>query len=413
MIFVYLQAPTGNASVFLSLAKTLQEQGHKVDVYTYYFSPEHCFPELTKSLDITFVKKMRSLPSLQINTLKSRLMAGLDFYVFSKRIAPLMEDKQYDLIYCSESCSYVPALQYVKAHPTPIIWSVFDPITLVDDKKPDSLVNKFWWFKQILSLHARYDAHLLSKVHKIIVPTTKMKRKIDDLYKISAHVFPTAGIHTLTRAKTQKLRAQKRLKEKFNFIKQKNEVLFFTHAHFQPHRRFEDILQAVSILKKRNKKSIKLIVSGSKEFDEKYYQSILDLRDQLKLVNEVMIDSDFKTTDELYGYYQMSDAFIFVPVEQTWGLVPFEAMNFQVPTILSTGVGAHEVFTDQENCYIIQSKSPKDLAEVMGNLIENPKIARKIGRAGKHFVQKNFTYTVIARKLASFFEEQINPLLKR
>ena len=68
MIFHSLNVPGGSASVFLSLALALQEQGHIVHVFCYYFDPEYCFPELNKNLKIHYIKRLTQSPTGSILT---------------------------------------------------------------------------------------------------------------------------------------------------------------------------------------------------------------------------------------------------------------------------------------------------------------------------------------------------------
>ncbi len=193
------------------------------------------------------------------------------------------------------------------------------------------------------------------------------------------------------------------MKNKFNFSRGKKDVILFTNAHFQPHRRFEDILWALNDLRRQGENKLKLIISGSNKFNPIYFQSIEKLVKKLSLGNSVFIDPEFKSNNELTGYYQYCDIFLFVSVEQTWGLAPFEAMIQKKPVIISKGVGCAEVLDHGTNALIVGEKSPKDIAGELQKLIKNPKIRKQIAEAGAKFTMNNFSYRGLVRKLIKLF----------
>ena len=87
-----------------------------------------------------------------------------------------------------------------------------------------------------------------------------------------------------------------------------------------------------------------------------YFENIASLVKKLNLSDNVFLDAEFKSNDEILGYYQYSDIFLFVSVEQTWGLAPFEAMLCQKPVIISKGVGCSEVLTDKSDALIVDER---------------------------------------------------------
>ena len=394
MIFFSLAAPGGSASVFLSLANALQNQGNEVDVYTYYWDKKNCFPELTKNLKLYSIKNINSY-NLNNNSLFARFQLGLDYYFRAKKLGNLLKREKYDCLYASEASAYVVGMYYVRKNNIPLLWSVFDPISLVDNQRPGLIIHKYKWFRNLLTLHNYFDSKNIKKITKVIVPTTHMKKMLDRFYIISCAVLPTAGVRIGDYKKDKTPLIKKRLKEKFGFVKTK-EIILYGNGHILPHRRYEDVLDAVVLLKKEF--SIKYIISGSDKFDPSYYQFLQDKVKLLGLDKEVTFDTEFKTNDEIIGYYQYIDIFIFVSTEQTWGLAPFEAMAAKKPVILSQGVGASEVLTSQENAYIVKEKSPKEIAKTIKDILMNKKKAKKIAENGYKKV-KEFSYAEIARKV--------------
>ena len=401
MIFFSLNVAGGSASVFLSLAQALQKKGYQIDVYSYYYDPENCFPELTKQLNISYGKLINAVGKrLNNQSLANRFQLAIDYYFKAPILYKLIRNKRYDFILASEACAYIPALIHKKKHKTRVFWSVFDPISLLDDKRPGLLINRYHWFKLLLKIHNFFDTRKIRQIDKVLVPTFKMKNQLDKFYGINCLVLPIAGVRLEDFEKDQSEIIRQRLKQKFNFEKEK-QLILFSLGHFLPHRRYEDTLLALEMLTKQGFKDFKFIISGSQDFDPRYFSYIKNLVSKLKLGPYVILDESFKTNDQVIGYYQYSDVFIFVSVEQTWGVAPFEAALAGKPVIISKGVGSAEVFTNKENAIIVDEKSPEQIASAIKLLVDKS-FCQSLAENGKAFVEKNFNYDKIVQNFENY-----------
>lgn len=403
MVFFSLNVPGGSASVFLSLAEALQNKGYTVEIYTYYFDKIYCFPEITKKLTIFSVKEIRhNKKTVNNNSIFNRLQLGIDFYIRSKKLFELMDHRRYDIIYTSEAIAYLPGLLYKRKYTTPVLWSVFDPLSLADNKRPGLLIHKYNWFQYLLKLHNFFDTKILRKLDAIIVPTLQMKKQLDIFYSVNTKVIPTAGIRVINTKINYKQHARRRLPE---YIKEKlnTHVVIYANGHFLPHRRYEDVLEAIYMLHEYGEKIV-YIITGSSEFDPTYFNFLQEKIFELHLEDFVFLDDGYKTNEEIYGFYQLCTIFCFVSVEQTWGLAPFEAMQFGKPVIISDGVGCSEVLKDRENTLIVKSKDSKSIYRAILYITRNKHITEKLGKNGQRFVANNFTYEAIASKLIKYFK---------
>jgi glycosyltransferase involved in cell wall biosynthesis len=406
MIFHSLNVAGGSASAFLSLALSLQRIGNKVDIYCYYFDAKKCFPELNSKLKIMYIKNTEKLvPKTDNTSLLIRFSLAIEYYLNAKKIFPIMKSKKYDVILASEACAYIPALIYKKKYKTPIFWSVFDPISLVDEYRPGLLINRYKWFKYILKIHNFFDKRKIRNIDNIIVSTKKMKKRLDQFYVIKTIIMPLAGVRSEENKKDYTGLIQSRLKDKFNL--NKNKILLLSIGHFLPHRRYEDIILAVKSLLKRGI-TVNMIISGSKSFDEQYYLKIKNLILKNELENTIFIDTDFKTNDEIIGYYQFCDIFLFVRIGQNWGIAPLEAMYNKKPVIVTRGVEVSEVMLNKKNALIINDRSPQEILRAIIMLEANKELASIIAINGYELVKQNLTYDRIAHKLITFFKLTLN-----
>jgi glycosyltransferase involved in cell wall biosynthesis len=101
----------------------------------------------------------------------------------------------------------------------------------------------------------------------------------------------------------------------------------------------------------------------------------------------------FKNQTELPEYYTMSDMFILPSgVGETWGLVTNEAMNFELPIIISDMPGSgYDLVKDGENGYMFQLGNIDDLSNKIFKLVKDKEKREKFGEKSFEFI-KNYNY---------------------
>jgi glycosyltransferase involved in cell wall biosynthesis len=68
-------------------------------------------------------------------------------------------------------------------------------------------------------------------------------------------------------------------------------------------------------------------------------------------------------------------------LNETWGMVVNEAMNFSLPVIVSDKVGcAVDLVRPGDNGYIFDHRSMRELAETLTELVSNPALLKRLGR---------------------------------
>ncbi|OHA32397.1 MAG: hypothetical protein A2928_00110 [Candidatus Taylorbacteria bacterium RIFCSPLOWO2_01_FULL_45_15b] len=186
----------------------------------------------------------------------------------------------------------------------------------------------------------------------------------------------------------------------------KNQIKLLAHAQFFRHRRFEDAIRALRIIRDKGTDAI-LTISG----DNNSYRSYRDYYDELKalaisLGMENHVSFPGKVSEEvlLQNFYS-HDIFVYPNHMQSWGLVVFEAMACGMPAIVSKEAGAHEVLTDQENAVLVEARNPDDLARGILTLINNPALFSHIGKKGAEFVKSEISWNNFAENIISQIEK--------
>ena len=188
-----------------------------------------------------------------------------------------------------------------------------------------------------------------------------------------------------------------------------------------------ETLQAFKILKK-NYPDLELVIRSY-------------LPDQFKTVckclNGVRVIDNLITAEELSNEFRLADIFLF-PGHNTPGMVILDAMSYELPVVATdvwanrelvnngrTGLlirGSSKVryFDDNyipiwgEPTFMKQIQRPDDemvreLVEKTSTLIENKSLRKKLGKAGRHEIEKGkFSLERRNNKLKTIFEEAVN-----
>lgn len=90
----------------------------------------------------------------------------------------------------------------------------------------------------------------------------------------------------------------------------------------------------------------------------------------------------------LGAYFSQADVFVFPTYEDVWGMVVPEAMVFGKPVLCSKGAAAAELIQEGENGYIFDPHNAKELAHVMGILLDNPELIASMGERSHQLIAK-------------------------
>jgi glycosyltransferase involved in cell wall biosynthesis len=105
--------------------------------------------------------------------------------------------------------------------------------------------------------------------------------------------------------------------------------------------------------------------------------------------------------EELASLYARCLAVYYAPVDEDFGMVPYEAFLSEKPVVTTKDAGGPlEVVTDAENGVVCEP-SPAAVAEAFAWLAAHPEAARERGRAGKELAARLTWDTTIDRLLAT------------
>lgn len=390
----------------LELALHLQKMGHNVKVYTVYYDKEKCYPDLLNGLDVKYLcsDKRNDLDRKSNNLLKKIFVKVFPYWIPLLKTEKLYDnltgliDEDLNLLCCHDYGVYPVASKYKNKTGKPVVWQMNDlPVHGSNFKNWEGII------KFILSplrgeiflrlKHTKY----IKKIDKIVVMDNLNKNKLKDNLGLES-VIVRNGLDI----------------EKFKFKEREilgNKLKIMSNGIFFPHRRIEDLIQALWIIKKKNIKfelnHVGTDIRG-KGYAEKIYRMVrqFNLSDYVKFHGHV-------SEEKLIELYSTSDIFVFPNYPQTWGLAVFEAMGCGTPAIVSTGCGASEVLTDGENALLVPPKSPSKIADAVIRLKENPNLWKTLRINGRKFVEENIRWDLYAQNMLKVFNEVLKEKIAR
>jgi glycosyltransferase involved in cell wall biosynthesis len=163
------------------------------------------------------------------------------------------------------------------------------------------------------------------------------------------------------------------------------------------------LLEALRILKDNGIVFHCNFVGGAGDISSKQLnQKIKDLN-----LQEYVTYLGKKYGDDKYEIFQSSDIFVFPTFyhNECFPLVLLEAMMFGLPIISTSEGGIPDIVQDGETGFIVDKQNPKELAEKIKYLIENPDNAILMGKKGQEMFFKHYTLEVFEERLTHILNQ--------
>jgi len=129
------------------------------------------------------------------------------------------------------------------------------------------------------------------------------------------------------------------------------------------HRRFEDLVEAMSLLP--DDPSIHALIVGSDHVDPAYADRLAALIVQRGLSDRVALPrrpmSDAAMKDTLVA----ADVFVISSQRYAWGLAPLEAIASGTPVILTPGAGVYDILAGRPGVQVVPPEDPRATSEAI------------------------------------------------
>lgn len=397
----------------LEEAIELQKLGHTVTVFVYYYNRATTYKNLCDQLTIKAVKTGYVLQGatdagvVDNSRLKVLVIKQVkeEFFGRSRRFAALVQG-DFDVINIHEwPANWVaPFLRRLRV---PIVWMCNDVWQIPD---PDG-VGGGRVHRTIRAIRQKYlrpikvlDRWATRSIDHITVLDHRIQSIVARYYRRPTSVV-RSGVNSEHLQSLVRPTARNTILARHG-LHGDAFVVLCASIYFS-HRRFEDAVEAVAMLRERYP-MLRLLIVGSTLLEPNYGTLITAHIQRSGVTKEVIQVNTFLSDEELYLYYQACDAFIFPNNHQTWGLAPIEAMVLGKPVIISRGSGVHEVISDGQTGLLVPAESPSVIAEKIEYLMTNPQERIALAERGRRFAVETFSWKKYAQQMAAVFHHVQN-----
>ncbi len=173
-----------------------------------------------------------------------------------------------------------------------------------------------------------------------------------------------------------------------------------------PHKNFEVLIEAYSILKKQYNYNGKLVIVGDTCYPE-YFNKLLSLIKKLSLVDDIVFTGKISNI-KLIDYYQNCDLFIFPSLEETFGIPLIEALSLGCLVLASDGERYKELFIPfnelgGNKVIYFDPYSPEDLVNKVIYVWENRENLKDIVKIEFDEFREKYNIKSLAKKLVEEF----------
>ena len=108
---------------------------------------------------------------------------------------------------------------------------------------------------------------------------------------------------------------------------------------------------------------------------------------------------------KLAGLYNSVDAFVLPSLYEPCGIALLEAMGCGKPSIGGRIGGIQEIIEHKKSGFLVTPRSSPEISGYLRMILEDRKLARRLGAAARKRVLSNFTWDIVARKVDRFYHE--------
>ena len=377
-----LLAEGGGERQCVSLARALMRQGHSVTVYTSAYDRARCFPEVCRDLNV-------------IDT-------GRGWFRWLKR--PYFVRGFLDMSRLRKAVK--TRHEIWNPHHWPAQWGAVwlkrklgGKVVWMCNDVPNfhELAHSSPWRALHHRLFYSYDRAQNRKVDLTLFLSHWAEDQFKLIYDGPTHVVRSGSDPERFRPGGDRARIRAR------FHVADGEFLLLWLGIFMPHRRLQDAIEAMKLVKTKGLR-VKLLLAGSDHVYPEYLRSLKALATSLD-VNDVVLFTGKVADEEIRDFYCACDAFIFPNENQTWGLAVLEAMACGRPVLVSQGAAVHEVLTDMETAVLFPARDPAVLSQKIEWLSENPELCRSIAQRGMDLARTRYNWERFADQNVAAFRE--------
>jgi glycosyltransferase involved in cell wall biosynthesis len=130
------------------------------------------------------------------------------------------------------------------------------------------------------------------------------------------------------------------------------------------YRNYETVIESLAVLAKKGIRA-ELTIVGTTKFTPQYARQLQALAEERGIAARFLGEVP---GDVLRQTMARSHVFVFVNLDQSWGLAAFEALNMSLPVVLSESVGAVELLRGNPSVRVVDPRSAAAVAAAIAEI---------------------------------------------
>lgn len=185
--------------------------------------------------------------------------------------------------------------------------------------------------------------------------------------------------------------------------RRQNKIILFVGGLDKAHyfKGLENLFKALAIIvkdKKLNSAILKIVGRGDLLVYYKNCALNLGLGENIKFYENV-------DNSKLVDFYNYSDCLVLPSINkaEAFGLVLLEAMACSTPVVASNLPGVRSVFKNGREGLLVKPGDVNDLANKIKTILNDKKLAQRMGQAGRELVESKYTWDKVGKRLDSIY----------
>ncbi|BAL81656.1 glycosyltransferase family 4 protein [Caldisericum exile] len=194
---------------------------------------------------------------------------------------------------------------------------------------------------------------------------------------------------------TEKFKAEsENLDKNFNVGK---SFVFTSVGRMEKEKHFDHLLKAFYVVSQKNK-NFELVLIG----DGKCYDSLRNLSYGLSLEDYIRFVGYL---EDIKPYLGSSLAFVFTSSREGLPVSVMEAMAMEKPVVSYNIRGVRDLIEDGVNGFLVPFGDIEGLADKIIYLMENPEVAKEMGKRGREKIEREFSLNIILAQMKYIYKE--------
>jgi len=180
-------------------------------------------------------------------------------------------------------------------------------------------------------------------------------------------------------------------------------------GHFGLRKGIPFLIRSMRLVTKEVPNTVLICIGGVPSWLPRgdYWSHLNALIEENGLGGKVLL-LDRKKNEALPAYYSAADVFVLPSYYEAFPKVLIEAMACEKPVVTSNLGGTRDSVEEGVNGILVNYANPAQMAQAIVTILEDEGMAKKMGRAGRERVLRDFTWQAVANRVESIYGELLN-----